>query len=75
MLRSTDICPESCWLVRSLETFGGLLVWQILFSACVLQSKKIFGGLLAWRNVDAAERCQKSGEAGGFSFKNRLQVL
>ena len=25
MLRSTDICPESCWLVRSLETFGGLL--------------------------------------------------
>ena len=23
MLRSTDICPESCWLVRSLVNFGG----------------------------------------------------
>ena len=58
MLRSTDICPESCWLVRSHETFGGLLVWQILFMLFEKSQEK-FGGLLAWRKAEAAEWFQK----------------
>ena len=33
MLRSTDICPESCWLVRSHNLFGGF-GWVEVALAC-----------------------------------------
>ena len=35
MLRSTDICPESCWLVRSLVKFGGGSLDVALSRPCV----------------------------------------